>query len=76
MSATGYPDETEDIKDDIKDTEFGLTFGVGLTQKLGLFRVTLDARYDLGLSNVIEETVVEPSSVKTKTWLFMVGISF
>ncbi len=76
MSAAGYPEEREDIKDDIKNTEYGLTFGVGLTQKLGLFRVTLDARYDLGISNIIEPTVEEPSSIKTKTWLFMAGISF
>ncbi|MDI6846245.1 MAG: porin family protein, partial [Candidatus Saccharicenans sp.] len=38
ISITGYPEEREDIKDDIKNTEYGLTFGVGLTQKLGLFR--------------------------------------
>ncbi|MCR4396711.1 MAG: PorT family protein, partial [Candidatus Saccharicenans sp.] len=54
LSVTGYPDQTEDIKDDIKNTEFGAVFGVGLTQKLGLFRITLDARYDLGLSNILE----------------------
>ncbi|NPV83156.1 MAG: PorT family protein [Candidatus Aminicenantes bacterium] len=72
----GYPEIKEDIKDDIKNTEFGVTFGLGLTQKLGVIKVTLDARYDLGISNIIEETVVEPSSIKTRTWLFMAGISF
>lgn len=76
MTAAGYPESREDIKDDIKNTEFGVAFGVGLTNKLGIVKITLDARYDLGLSNIIEPTVEEPSSIKTRTWLFMVGISF
>lgn len=67
ISVTGYPEEREDIKDDIKNTEYGLTFGVSLTQKLGLFRVTLDARNDLGISNIVEPTVSDPSSIKTRT---------
>lgn len=75
ISAPGYPEEREDIKDDIKSTEYGLVFGVGLTQKLGLFRVTLDARYDLGLSNIFEGED-GPNYIKTRTWLFMAGISF
>lgn len=69
-------EEREDIKDDIKNTEFGMVFGLGLTQKLGTIKLTLDARYDLGISNIIEEDVDEPSSIKTRTWLFMVGIAF
>ncbi|MGB9837123.1 MAG: porin family protein [Candidatus Saccharicenans sp.] len=76
LSISGYPDETEDIKDQIKNTEFGAVFGVGLTQKLGLFKITLDARYDLGLSNIVEVTEGGPESIKTRTWLFMVGLSF
>lgn len=75
ISAAGYT-ETQDIKDDIKNTEFGVTFGLGLTQKLGVMKLTFDARYDLGISNIIEETVEGPSSIKTRTWLFMAGISF
>lgn len=76
MKVAGLPEEKEDIKDDIRDNEFGVAFGLGLTQKLGLLKLTLDARYDLGISNIIEETVETPSSIKTRTWLFMVGISF
>jgi len=71
----GYPEEYLELKDDIKDTEFGLTFGLGLTQKLGVMKVTLDARYDLGLSNIAEEAE-GPESIKTRTWLFMVGVCF
>lgn len=76
ISVTGQPEQKEDIKDDIKDTEFGVTFGLGLTQKLGVAKLTLDARYDLGISNIIEPTVEVPSSIKTRTWLFMVGFAF
>ena len=71
----GYPEEYLELKDEIKDTEFGLTFGLGLTQKLGIMKVTLDARYDLGLSNIAEEAE-GPESIKTRTWLFMVGVAF
>jgi len=72
----GYPTEREDIKDNLTSTEYGLTFGAGLVQSLGLVKITLDARYDLGLSNVIKEVENGPESVKTRTWLFMVGLSF
>ncbi len=74
IKANGY-EEREDIKDDLKSTEYGLVFGLGLTQNLGVLKLTLDARYDLGLSNIIKE-VEGPESIKTRTWLFMVGLSF
>ncbi|MGQ9800500.1 MAG: porin family protein [Candidatus Saccharicenans sp.] len=76
ISIEGQGEEREDIKDDIKNTEFGMVFGLGLTQKLGTIKLTLDARYDLGISNIIEDHVEYPSSIKTRTWLFMVGIAF
>jgi len=72
----GYPTEREDIKDNLTSTEYGLTFGAGLVQSLGLVKITLDARYDLGLSNVIKEVENGPESVKTRAWLFMVGVCF
>jgi len=74
IKANGY-EEREDIKDDLKSTEYGLVFGLGLTQNLGVLKLTLDARYDLGLSNIIKE-VEGPESIKTRTWLFMVGVAF
>lgn len=76
IKITGYPEQREDVKDDVKNTEFGMAFGLGLAQKLGVVKLTLDARYDLGISNIIKETLEEPSSIKTRTWLFMVGFSF
>ncbi len=76
IKAEGYPTEREDIKDDLTSTEYGLAFGAGLIQSLGLVKITLDARYDLGLSNVIKVVENGPESVKTRTWLFMVGVCF
>ncbi len=69
---------TEDIKDYIKDTDFGLTFGVGLGKQLGAGKIFLDIRYDLGLTNIIDipEGEGDGESVKTRTWLFMIGYSF
>ncbi|HRD02431.1 MAG TPA: porin family protein, partial [Candidatus Saccharicenans sp.] len=63
---------SEDFKDEVKDTEFGLTFGIGLGKKIGHGKIVLDVRYDLGLTN-IAEGMAEGESVKNKTWLFMLG---
>lgn len=76
IKVAGYPEEKEDIKDELTGTEYGLAVGVGLTQSLGPVKITLDARYDLGLANVIKEETEVPESVKTRAWLFMVGIVF
>jgi len=70
----GSPEETlEDVQEYVENPEFGVAFGFSLTQKLGKMNLTLDARYDLGISDIAEEA---EASIKTKTWLFMVGISF
>ena len=66
---------SQDFKDEIKDTEFGLTFGIGLGKKIGHGKIVLDVRYDLGLTN-IAEGMAEGESVKNKTWLFMLGYCF
>lgn len=76
IKVVGLPEEREDIKDNLISTEYGLAVGVGLVQSLGPVKISLDARYDLGLSNVIKEETGGPESVKTRAWLFMVGIVF
>jgi hypothetical protein len=76
MKITGYPEEKEDIKDNMKSTDYGVAFGVGLSQHLGAVKLTLDARYDLGLANVAKPETEGPESIKTRTWLFMVGFGF
>jgi hypothetical protein len=66
---------SEDFKDEVKDTDFGLTFGIGLGKKIGSGKITIDVRYDLGLTN-IAEGMSEGESVKNKSWLFMLGYYF
>jgi len=66
---------SEDFKDEVKDTDFGLTFGIGLGKKIGSGKITIDVRYDLGLTN-IAEGMAEGESVKNKSWLFMLGYYF
>lgn len=76
IHADGYS-EKEDIKDDLTDTDYGITFGLGLVQNLGVMKLTLDARYDYGLRNIMKVISEDgPQSVKSRTWLFMAGIAF
>jgi opacity protein-like surface antigen len=72
----GSDSATEDLKETTKSTEFGLTFGAGFDWPLGSGKIVLDVRYDLGLSDIIKPEVEDPSSLKTRTWLFMIGYSF
>lgn len=52
-----------------------MTFGLGLAKKMSKLTLHSDVRYDLGFSNIIEDAE-EGSYLKTRTWLFMLGISF
>lgn len=48
----GGQSQTNDISDDVSSTEFGLVFGVGGDFGIGAGTITVDARYNLGLTNV------------------------
>lgn len=86
--AEGWTDAEDngdfDIKDDMKSIEFGLAVGAGVDFGMGKGKVTLDARYDLGLSKITNFTdeqlegmdMTEQPNVKTATIAFMVGYSF
>jgi hypothetical protein len=64
-----------DVKDGFKSTDFGLVFGVGAEIGAGATGAfTLDARYDLGLSNILEDA--GDFSVKTSNIGLFVGYSF
>ncbi|MGB9892941.1 MAG: porin family protein [Candidatus Saccharicenans sp.] len=71
-----YSTETEDIKEDLEKTEYGLAFGLMLSQKWGLGNLVVDIRYDLGLSNILKPGLELAESLKTRTWLFLIGYSF
>ncbi|MDI6850020.1 MAG: porin family protein [Candidatus Saccharicenans sp.] len=68
--------ETEDIKTDVQKTEYGITFGLFISQKWGPGHFSVDARYDLGLTNILKPGVEWMETIKTRTWVFMIGYSF
>lgn len=57
---------TEDADDEVKGTDFGWVLGAGLEKG----RITADARYTLGLSNIAEGG----GSVKNGVFAVMVGV--
>jgi hypothetical protein len=54
--------------------EFGLVFGGGLDILLGGLKMQLDARYNLGLTNLNGGTDASVVSVKNRGWSFTVGL--
>lgn len=76
VTRLGQNEETEDIKEDIRSSEYGIAFGAGLATKLGSVKLGLDVRYDLGISDIMKEGVEGPEYVKTRVWLIMLELSF
>ncbi|MEW6049904.1 MAG: porin family protein [Candidatus Zixiibacteriota bacterium] len=78
--AEGWTDPADngdfDIKDQMKSTEFGIAAGAGVEFVAGKGKVTLDGRFDLGLSKVPEEILGVQADIKTSTIAFLVGYSF
>jgi hypothetical protein len=62
-----YPLETRNV-------EFGLVFGGGVEYLLGGFKVELDARYNLGLTNMNGGTNASSVSLENRGWSFTVGL--
>lgn len=70
-----YENETEDIKESFKGTDFAVVAGIGYTFSAGLH---LDMRYQLGLSNILKdpdtgESMKNRSFSVTIGWLFASG---
>jgi hypothetical protein len=60
-----------DVKDDLKKTDFSLALGVGWDLPFGL---SIDGRYNWGLSDNNE--INTGSSVKNQVWQFSIGYKF
>lgn len=71
-----YSQETEDIKADVQKAEYGLAFGLLFTQRWGPGYFSVEARYDLGLTNILKPGLEWMESIKTRTWMFMIGYSY
>jgi len=71
---------TEDIKDDLKSSVLAAVGGVGLDIKIPfLFKVTVDARYHYGLSNILSANsnfLGLTDKARNTGYSFMVGIGF
>lgn len=79
LSASDLPTaDREEEWEGISDSDFSLIVGLGLAVPTGLGEVLVDARYTMGLVNVLEEEneMDEPLDVKNKSVLISVGISF
>ncbi|MES1221990.1 MAG: porin family protein [Bacteroidota bacterium] len=61
--------ETEDIKDQVKSTDFSAVLGIGYLSSLN---IGIDARYNMGFANIIKET----SESTLKNGVFQVGVFY
>lgn len=68
--------EEQDIKDDIKNIDFGLAFGGGVSLPMGNNTLFVEARYSLGLSDINDDPDDPDTSIKTKGIQIMAGITF
>lgn len=55
-------------------TDFGLVFGGGFEILYSKLTIQLDARYNLGLTNLNEAKDAAETNVKSRTWSFMLGL--
>jgi hypothetical protein len=55
-------------------TDFGLVFGGGFEILYSKLTIQLDARYNLGLTNLNDSEDSAEASVKSRTWSFMLGL--
>lgn len=66
--------DENDVKEYLKSTDFGATFGGGLELTLNKLLLVLDVRYNLGLTNIDRES--DDTTLKTRGLLVMAGIGF
>lgn len=71
-----YDCDSEELEDPLetRNVEFGLVFGGGVEYLFGGFKMELDARYNLGLTNMNGGTDASVASLKNRGWSFTVGL--
>jgi hypothetical protein len=71
VSGSGY-EESEDVDlEDVKSTDFGLTFGADAAYKIGKGCIIIDLRYSLGLVEI-----ADGSDAKNSAFTLMLGFAF
>jgi len=76
ISADFDRDSPEADVGDRKTTDFGGVFGANLDLFVGPVILTVDGRYQLGLSNLNDDLNAPDESVKNRVWQFMAGVGF
>lgn len=68
--------ESDELDDPLetRNVEFGVVFGGGVEYLFGGFKMELDARYNLGLTNMNGGTDASVSSLENRGWSFTVGL--
>jgi hypothetical protein len=71
-----YDCDSEELESPLetRNVEFGLVFGGGVEYLFGGFKMELDARYNLGLTNMNGGTDASVASLKNRGWSFTVGL--
>ena len=71
-----YDCDSEELEDPLetRNVAFGLVFGGGVEYLFGGFKMELDARYNLGLTNMNGGTDASVASLKNRGWSFTVGL--
>jgi hypothetical protein len=70
-------EEPEDVKDSVRDFDLAVDFGVGGQLPVGRIRIMLEARYEQGLLNILEDNVAESalqSRVRSSGLQLLAGI--
>lgn len=67
--------ETEDIKEEIREMDYGLVIGGELEYGLGNAKLILDIRYSVGLAN-IKKIGFNPYEIKNRAVSFSLGYRF
>ena len=71
-----YGCDSEELENPLetRNVEFGLVFGGGVEYLFGSFKMELDGRYNLGLTNMNGGTDASVASLKNRGWSFTVGL--
>ncbi|MBP7870385.1 MAG: PorT family protein [Candidatus Saccharicenans sp.] len=73
--AAGGTGESVDMKDMYKKSEIGLSLGAGIEAKVKKLKLSLEARYHLGLTNIAASSF-EGNSIKNRAVSVLAGLSF
>lgn len=68
-------DEDNDIKSDLKGSDFGIAVGAGLTQNIGPIQFMGGLRYMMGITNIVKEPEGN-DAIKHNVLTLYVGVAF